>query len=120
MQRKYTVEGMACAACSASVERVVSRLDGVNSATVNLLAKTLVIDCADALDDNLVIEAVTDAGFEAERVLPKQENTPKTDEKSQKNTKNEALVSTKARLWVSIPLMQLTILFNFSTDSYST
>jgi len=105
MQRKYTVEGMACAACSASVERVVSRLEGVNSATVNLLAKTLVIDCADTLDDALVIDAVTDAGFEAERVLPKQENTPKTDKNDNKNTKNEGLTSTKTRLWVSIPLM---------------
>ena len=105
MQRKYTVEGMACAACSASVERVVSRLDGVNSASVNLLAKTLIIDCADTLDDSLVIEAVTDAGFEAERIVQKQENTPKTDKNDKKNTKSDGLASAKVRLIVSIPLM---------------
>ena len=105
MQRKYTVEGMACAACSASVERVVSRLEGVENASVNLLAKTLIINCVDSLDDALVIEAITDAGFEAERIVQKQENTPKTDKDDNKNTKNEGLASAKVRLIVSIPLM---------------
>ncbi len=102
MQKKYTVEGMACAACSASVERVVSKLDGVKNASVNLLAKTLVVDCEDSLDDSAVINAVTDAGFEAFPILPKQDKLP---ENNTKNNKNSDLSSTKVRLLVSIPLM---------------
>ena len=41
MQRKFTVEGMSCSACSSAVERVVSRIDGVEKASVDLLSKTL-------------------------------------------------------------------------------
>ena len=107
MQIKFTVEGMACAACSASVERVVSRLDGVKSASVNLLTKTLVAECDEGFDRNLIIESVADAGFEA---FPMQ-----SEEKSDKNSKdekNKALSksaseadSVKVRLLVSIPLL---------------
>ena len=34
---QYTISGMACAACSSTVRRVVSRLDGVVSCDVNLI-----------------------------------------------------------------------------------
>ncbi|MGL5765838.1 MAG: heavy metal translocating P-type ATPase [Sarcina sp.] len=35
------VTGMTCAACAASIERVVNKMDGVNSGTVNLVAEEL-------------------------------------------------------------------------------
>jgi len=38
------VHGMTCASCSATVERVVSKLRGVQSANVNLAAETLTFD----------------------------------------------------------------------------
>ena len=34
----YDISGMSCAACSASVTRVVSRLEGVTECDVNLIA----------------------------------------------------------------------------------
>lgn len=37
----YDVEGMSCAACAASIERVLKKLDGVDSATVNFSTETL-------------------------------------------------------------------------------
>ncbi|MBO7740672.1 MAG: heavy-metal-associated domain-containing protein, partial [Clostridia bacterium] len=43
-KQKFTVKGMNCAACSATVERAVKALDGVEKADVNLLAGTLVCE----------------------------------------------------------------------------
>ncbi len=35
--KQYTVTGMSCAACSARVEKAVSKVDGVTSCSVSLL-----------------------------------------------------------------------------------
>jgi len=105
MKRKYNVEGMACSACSASVERVVSKLDGVESASVNLLTKTLVIECKNSLDDALVIETVSDAGFEATLISKEGEEVAKKEQKSEKKASEQAFTPVKVRLWVSIPFM---------------
>ena len=37
----YLVSGMTCSACSAHVQRAISKLDGVASAEVNLATETL-------------------------------------------------------------------------------
>ena len=39
MKQKYNVTGMSCSACSAHVEKAVSKVPGVNSVQVNLLQK---------------------------------------------------------------------------------
>ncbi|MGL4656342.1 MAG: heavy metal translocating P-type ATPase [Sarcina sp.] len=40
-QKVLKVTGMTCAACAASIERVLNKMDGVESATVNLVAEEL-------------------------------------------------------------------------------
>ena len=37
----YHIGGMSCAACSASVQRVVSKLEGVSSCEVNLITEKM-------------------------------------------------------------------------------
>ena len=37
MRQKFTVTGMTCSACSAHVEKAVSKLEGVSDVNVNLL-----------------------------------------------------------------------------------
>ncbi len=65
MKIRFQVEGMTCAVCSASVEKVVSRLQGVTSARVNLSSKTLVVECEESLKPEEVIRVVNAAGFSA-------------------------------------------------------
>ncbi len=66
MQKKFTVEGMSCSACSASVERVVSRIDGVDSASVDLISKTLIcLYDSEKVSEEKIINAVSMAGFSA-------------------------------------------------------
>ena len=40
-EQNYKVTGMTCSACSAHVQRAVSKMDGVSSAEVNLATETL-------------------------------------------------------------------------------
>ena len=90
MQKKFIVEGMSCSACSASVERVVSRLDGVEGATVDLISKTLICSYdSKTVTEEKIINAVSMAGFSA---------SVKEDIKEEKKD-NETPV--KARLIVS-------------------
>lgn len=62
--QQYNVSGMSCAACSASVQRVVARLNGVESCDVNLITGKMTV----TFDEGLVSSAdffrvVQKAGF---------------------------------------------------------
>ncbi len=86
--RKFNVEGMSCAACSASVERVVGKLQGVESAQVNLLAKILFCKYDESLvDEQAIINAVAKAGFSASPITEQKKEAPK-EVKAEENTGN--------------------------------
>ncbi len=63
--KKYVVEGMSCSACSSSVERVVNKIVGVKNASVNLTTKILIVQAENSVTDDVVIKAVSKAGFTA-------------------------------------------------------
>ena len=68
-----SVTGMTCAACVASVERVLSEVDGVASVSVNLPLEKAVISLSAVVDDNdraRCIAAVERAGFGATPLVP--------------------------------------------------
>lgn len=76
-QDKFDVGGMTCAACQAHVDRAVSKLDGVQSVAVNLLAGSMLVDYDPAqvsLDD--ICTAVDRAGYSASPVSTGTEATP--------------------------------------------
>lgn len=43
MKQKFNVTGMTCSACSAHVEKAVSRLDGVQKAEVSLMTNSMTV-----------------------------------------------------------------------------
>lgn len=58
------ITGMTCAACAKAVERHVGRIEGVNSAVVNLAAEKLTVEFDDAKTDlDKIREAVVKAGY---------------------------------------------------------
>ena len=64
MKACFTVTGMSCAACSASVERVVRSLDGVRNANVNLTSGKLTVDFDERILTSKDVEkAVLKIGF---------------------------------------------------------
>jgi len=61
--RTYTVTGMTCGHCVASVREEVSELPGVTDVEVELASGRLAVT-ADALADDAVRAAVAEAGYE--------------------------------------------------------
>ncbi|HBH93091.1 MAG TPA: Cu2+-exporting ATPase, partial [Bacteroides sp.] len=61
--KQYTVTGMSCAACSARVEKAVSKVPGVTSCSVSLLTNSMGVD--GDVSEQAVISAVEAAGYGA-------------------------------------------------------
>ncbi len=64
MTKVMTINGMMCAHCSGTVEKVLGALDGVTSAVVDLEAKTATVTMEQDVSDAVLTKAVTDAGYE--------------------------------------------------------
>lgn len=47
MKRKFVLEGLDCANCASKMENDISRLDGVECASINLMTAKLTIDAAE-------------------------------------------------------------------------
>lgn len=68
-QDKFDVGGMTCAACQTHVDRAVSKLDGVQSVAVNLLAGSMMVDYDPAqVSPDDICTAVDRAGYSASPV----------------------------------------------------
>lgn len=112
-KEKYNITGMSCAACSAKVERVVGKLDGVENVSVNLLTNSMQVEYKeDKLSSNDIIKNIADAGYGASLAT---DTKQKKEEKSIKKTNDDAITSMKFRLKVSIVF--LVILMYFSMGS---
>ena len=82
-QEIYNISGMSCAACSSSVQRVVSRLDGVESCEVNLITGKMTVNFDETkTGEPDFIKVVEKAGFGIEA------NKPKAEEKQEKKEKS--------------------------------
>ena len=60
---QFNVKGMSCAACSARVEKAVSRVPGVTSCTVSLLTNSMGVEGSASAES--IIAAVRKAGYKA-------------------------------------------------------
>ena len=60
---QYNVTGMSCAACSARVEKAVSKVPGVTACSVSLLTNSMGVEGSASSAD--IIKAVVDAGYGA-------------------------------------------------------
>lgn len=64
MKKIMLIDGMMCAHCQKRVHDVLSALDGVAEVDVNLENKTAVVVCSKEIDDKILTDAVTNAGYE--------------------------------------------------------
>lgn len=68
--KQYNVKGMSCAACSARVEKAVSKVPGVTSCSVNLLTNSMSVE--GSATDSDIIKAVKNAGYGASSMKSKE------------------------------------------------
>ena len=85
MKKKFDVYGMTCGACSAHVEKSVSKVEGVEKVSVNLLQNSMQVDYDETVTNaQKIIEAVEKGGYGASEVgaqtAPKkeEENKPRS------------------------------------------
>lgn len=103
MKQKFDVIGMSCSACSAAIDRAVSKIDGVKDVNVNLLSHSMVVEYDDHQVNELVImKAVEDAGYKA--LVEKQ--AVKEEKKDDLEDKKKSLVTSFVFL---IPLFYISM-----------
>jgi Cu2+-exporting ATPase len=65
MEKTINVEGMMCNHCVAHVTKALEGVEGVEKARVSLDDKNAVVELSSDVDDQALIDAVVDAGYEA-------------------------------------------------------
>ncbi|WP_296717536.1 heavy metal translocating P-type ATPase [Erythrobacter sp.] len=65
---RFTVPGMRCAGCIGKIERELPKIPGIIAARANFSAKRVAIRHDPALDEDRLIQALRDLGFEAQRL----------------------------------------------------
>lgn len=55
MKIKYILEGLDCANCAAKIEDAVSKLDGVNSASVSFMTTKMTLEIVEENIDEILI-----------------------------------------------------------------
>lgn len=115
--KQYTVTGMSCAACSARVEKAVSKVDGVTSCSVSLLTNSMGVE--GSATDAQVVEAVEQAGYGAspKGTATESENDKANNSLEQLKAAQDALVdreTPKLRNRLIASLIFLVVLMYFS------
>lgn len=102
---KFNIQGMTCSSCQSHVEKAVNKLEGIKSASVNLLSNNMIVEYDEnKTNDDKIISAVVDAGYGAST---NSENKKVDDNKKVNNS--DIISGMKKRLIISIifwiPLM---------------
>ena len=63
MKKVLVVDGMMCAHCQAHVQKALAAVDGVSEAVVDLENKTATVSLSKEVDDKVLMDAVTEAGY---------------------------------------------------------
>ena len=115
--KQYTVTGMSCAACSARVEKAVSKVDGVTSCSVSLLTNSMGVEGSATYAQ--IVEAVEQAGYGASPKVTatESENDKANNSLEQLKAAQDALVdreTPKLRNRLISSLIFLVVLMYFS------
>lgn len=88
MKEKFNITGMTCSACSASVTKAVSKVEGVKDVNVNLLSNSMTVELGDGVSKDDVIKAVFEAGYGASS----SDDAGTSSKPKNKKTKNETAI----------------------------
>ena len=104
-QKEYIIEGMSCASCAMTVENAVSKMPGVDKASVNLATEIMIVEANDSVTPEDIAKVVDGVGYSAR---PRGKSVE--EELEEKNEKKEAhLREMKRNLTISaiftVPLL---------------
>lgn len=114
MEKTYVITGMTCSACSSGIERAVNKLNGVSSAEVSLMGKSMKI----SFDENILSEeeifnCVKSLGYG----IYTQEDAPKPKQDRQDK---KLFIRFIISLCILLPLMYVSMgsMFHFPLPSF--
>ena len=96
---QYNVKGMSCSACSARVEKAVSKVPGVTSCTVSLLTNSMGVEGTASPES--IMAAVKAAGYKAS--LKKKVRESRQTAQPQQRQRQEQQPQQTTRLWIRKP-----------------
>ena len=107
--KQYNIKGMSCAACSARVEKAVSKVSGVTSCSVNLLTNSMSVE--GSATDSDIIKAVKNAGYGASSV--------KNKEKSEDTSTESPIRPMRTRFITSLVFLLILMYFSMGHMMWS-
>lgn len=106
----YHVTGMSCSACSSRVEKAVSKLEGIEKASVNLLTNSMQVDYDETvLTGQAIIDAVVKAGYGASLAGKQAGTKNSSSQASPSNAAEQEVKQMKRRLLWSIVFLIPTV-----------
>lgn len=69
IEKVIYIDGMSCNHCKMSVEKVLSSIDGIVKVDVSLENKKAVVEINSKVEDNVIIEAIDEAGFKVKKII---------------------------------------------------
>jgi heavy metal translocating P-type ATPase len=114
MDQHFDVKGMTCAACASTIEKQVGRLSGVLSVQVNLLGQKMKVAFDEKqLNEQQVVQAVEQAGYQAAVHSEQTERSGERDDIKSRDKDTTELHAMKKRVIISfaflLPLFYLTM-----------
>ncbi len=106
--KQYNVTGMSCAACSARVEKAVSKVPGVTGCSVSLLTNSMGVE--GSAKDSEIIAAVEAAGYGAS--VKGAENAAAAQAPGEDALADRATPALKRRLWWSLGFLIVLMYFS--------
>ncbi|MCH5290191.1 MAG: heavy metal translocating P-type ATPase [Treponema sp.] len=107
---QFAVIGMTCAACSARVEKAVSKVPGVSLCTVNLLTNSMAVEGSASAET--IIRAVQKAGYGARALQTDGGSSFQSADAQEEFLKDRASPVLKQRLFVSVALLAVLMYFS--------
>src|SRR5690625_2057481 len=84
-QKTFALTGMTCASCVQTIEKATSKLDGVIESNVNLATNKMHIQYdASTVSNSDIIEAVSNAGYEAREDIASADSVDEAREQKEK------------------------------------
>jgi len=104
MKQKYDIIGMSCSACSATIDKAVRKIDGVQEVNVNLLNNNMIVEYDEhKINDTFIMQTVENAGYKA---LLEKENIQKENKEDKMEDKKKSLILSFAFL---LPLFYISM-----------
>lgn len=114
-QFSFPVEGMTCASCVARVEKIISKVDGVEKVSVNLAKENVTFSAEENVDLNFIASLVDEYGY---KLLVKQKENPAITDNQNPNEESDLFYYSLKKdfllaLILTLPVFAITMLMDF-------